>query len=155
MYLHMLWLLEVSVFSSLFWYVSDWWECADIVRYMNVSFCICEGWSLISVGRGTIDVSVSVAQIQFLKVCEATNPIENFTGSLGAHISVYVLVQMGSVENKGTFYRRLPLVVENGNLQFSFVLQSWCPYIHLCLLLPLCLCYGIDDIGTESLLIKI
>lgn len=90
-----------------------------------------------------------------LEVCEATNPIENFTGSLGAHISVYVLVQMGSVENKGTFYRRLPLVVENGNLPFSFVLQSWCPYIHLCLLLPLCLCYGIDDIGTESLLIKI
>lgn len=61
------WLRTASDFSSLFWYVSDWWECADIVRFMNFSFCICEGWSLISAGRGAVGVSASVALIQFLK----------------------------------------------------------------------------------------
>lgn len=153
----MLWLLEVSIFSSLFWYVSDWWECADIVRYMNISFCISEGWSLISPGSGTIDISVSVALIQFLKRVKLLIQYN----TLQVHL---VLTLVCMCWCRWTLSRTKERFTEGSLLWYKMVMiaiflcaayyESWCRYIQLCRLLPLCLCYCIDDVGIESLLIK-
>lgn len=75
-------------------------------------------------GRGTIDLSVSVALMQLLKCVKLLIQYKT-PGSLGALVSVCVLLlQLGSVENKGTFYRRLPLVAKNG-IDATFLWASY------------------------------
>lgn len=89
------------------------------------------------------------------EACEAANLIENFTGSAAFHISVDVLLHIGSGENKGPCYRGLPLVVENGNV-FQFALDFYCVLmtLHPIISLDATVCYCNNDIAIDSVLIK-
>lgn len=154
------WLRNASVFSSLFWYVSDWWECADIVRFMNVSFCICEGWSLISAGRGAVGVSASVALIQFLKCVKLLIQYK----PLQVHL-VLTLVCVCVLAGDGLFWEQRNVLwkAPSCGIKWKWLNENDCHFplrfilwvlvsLHLTMSLVASLCFCIDYI--ESLLIK-